>query len=66
MAIPDEAKSIAADEDAAGVFCLQLQTGEQVRARSVVVATGARYRRLDVAGLDGFEILERALLGVAG
>ena len=55
MAIPDEAKSIAADEDAAGVFCLQLQTGEQVRARSVVVATGARYRRLDVAGLDGFE-----------
>ena len=55
MAIPDEAKSIAADEDAAGVFSLQLQTGEQVRARSVVVATGARYRRLDVAGLDGFE-----------
>jgi thioredoxin reductase (NADPH) len=55
MAIPDEATSIAVHEDAAGLFSLQLETGEQVRARTVVVATGARYRRLDVAGLDGFE-----------
>jgi thioredoxin reductase (NADPH) len=55
MAIPDEATSIAALEDAAGEFSLQLQNGERVRARSVVVATGARYRRLDVASLEGFE-----------
>jgi thioredoxin reductase (NADPH) len=55
MAIPDEATSIAAREDAAGLFSLQLQTGEGVRARSVVVATGARYRRPDVASLEGFE-----------
>jgi thioredoxin reductase (NADPH) len=55
MAIPDEAASIAAGEDAAGLFSLQLQTGEGVRARSVVVATGARYRRPDVASLEGFE-----------
>ena len=55
MAIPDEATSIAAREDAAGLFSLRLQTGEEVRARSVVVATGARYRRPDVASLEGFE-----------
>jgi thioredoxin reductase (NADPH) len=55
MAIPDEATSIAAREDAAGLFSLQLQTGEAVHARSVVVATGARYRRPDVASLEGFE-----------
>ena len=55
MAIPDEATSIAAREDAAGLFSLQLQTGEGVHARSVVVATGARYRRPDVASLAGFE-----------
>jgi thioredoxin reductase (NADPH) len=55
MAIPDEAKSIAAQEDADGLFSLDLQTGEQVRARTVVVATGARYRRLNVANLESFE-----------
>jgi thioredoxin reductase (NADPH) len=55
MAIPDEATSLAAGEDAAGLFSLKLQTGEEVRARSVVVATGARYRRPDVASLEGFE-----------
>jgi thioredoxin reductase (NADPH) len=55
MAIPDEATSIAAREDAAAQFSLQLQTGETVSARSVVVATGARYRRPDVASLEGFE-----------
>jgi thioredoxin reductase (NADPH) len=55
MAIPDEATSITAGENASGLFSLKLQTGEEVRARSVVVATGARYRRPDVASLEGFE-----------
>jgi thioredoxin reductase (NADPH) len=32
-----------------------LATGERVKARSVVLATGARYRRLDVDRLDEFE-----------
>jgi thioredoxin reductase (NADPH) len=32
-----------------------LQTGEEVRARAVVIATGARYRRLDIANVDIFE-----------
>jgi thioredoxin reductase (NADPH) len=55
MAIPDEAKSLAAPDGAGGPFTLNLHTGERARARSVVVATGARYRRLDVGNLDAFE-----------
>ena len=54
MAIPDEATSLIAD-GAVGPFILELQIGEQVKARSVVLATGARYRRLDVEDLDAFE-----------
>jgi thioredoxin reductase (NADPH) len=55
MAIPDEATNLAAHNNADGSFTLNLQTAERVRARAVVVATGARYRRLDVANLDAFE-----------
>jgi thioredoxin reductase (NADPH) len=54
MAIPDEATSLTAD-DADGTFTLSLQIGERVKARSVVLASGARYRRLDIANLDAFE-----------
>jgi thioredoxin reductase (NADPH) len=54
IAIPDEATSLAADGPAVP-FTLDLQIGERVRARSVVLATGARYRRLDVENLDAFE-----------
>ena len=54
IAIPDEATNLAADGPA-GPFTLDLQIGERVRARSVVLATGARYRRLDVENLDAFE-----------
>ncbi len=34
---------------------LQLSNGERASARSVVIASGARYRRLGVANLDAFE-----------
>ena len=54
MAIPDEATSLAHD-GALGRFTLNLQIGERVNARAVVIGTGARYRRLDVANLDAFE-----------
>jgi thioredoxin reductase (NADPH) len=54
IAIPDEATNLAADGPAVP-FTLDLQIGERVRARSVVLATGARYRRLDVENLDAFE-----------
>jgi thioredoxin reductase (NADPH) len=55
MAIPDEVTSLAAPDGAAGSFILNLNSGEQARARSIVIATGARYRRLDVANFDAFE-----------
>ena len=53
-AIPDEVGRLEAMPDAAG-FALTLANAEQVRARSVVVASGARYRRLDVQSLASFE-----------
>ena len=44
---------------------LQLCGDERVSARAVVIASGARYRRLDVDNLDAFEGAQRALLGLA-
>jgi thioredoxin reductase (NADPH) len=38
-----------------GAFALALDGGETLRARAVVVASGARYRRPDIARLDRFE-----------
>lgn len=52
MAIPDEATGL---ETVDGIFELRLLNGETVHARSVVIASGARYRRLDVANLEDFE-----------
>jgi thioredoxin reductase (NADPH) len=52
FAIPDEAVKLECGNDPCH---LQLGTGERVQARSVVIATGARYRRLAVARLDEFE-----------
>lgn len=54
MAIPTEAVSLAADV-ADGRFALQLADDGRVSARSVVIASGARYRQLAVANLDEFE-----------
>lgn len=36
-------------------FILELEDGQTLRARSVVVATGARYRRLNIPGYERFE-----------
>ena len=49
MAIPNEAISLGAD--AGGRFTLGLHIGERLRARSVVLAMGVRYRRLDIDNL---------------
>jgi thioredoxin reductase (NADPH) len=54
MAIPDEATSVAQDRPDSP-FVLNLQIGERVSARSLVIATGARYRRLEVKNLEAFE-----------
>jgi thioredoxin reductase (NADPH) len=55
MAIPDEVVALEGVDETEGRFCLKLFGGERISARSVVVASGARYRRLAVAGLEGFE-----------
>ena len=44
---------------------LRLSNDERVRARAIVIASGARYRRLDVENLRAIRGLERALLGIA-
>ena len=38
-----------------GSFCATLDTGQRLRARAVVVATGVQYRRLPIARLAEFE-----------
>jgi thioredoxin reductase (NADPH) len=55
IAIPDEATSLGPDQPGEARFCLTLGNGEKLRARSVVLASGARYRRLPVANLAAFE-----------
>ncbi len=52
VAIPDEAVNLECGNDPCHI---QLATGERVQALAVVIATGARYRRLGVERLDEFE-----------
>ena len=56
MAIPKTVTGLDCPcESSSGMFVLCLAEDERVRARSVVVATGARYRRLGVENLSSFE-----------
>jgi thioredoxin reductase (NADPH) len=56
MAIPDEVQGLQAQAGPdGGRFVLSLTNAERVRARAVVIATGAQYRRLEVDNLAGFE-----------
>jgi thioredoxin reductase (NADPH) len=52
--IPVSAKSLDC-ERRDGFFKLALEGDDEVRARAIVVASGARYRRPDVENLDKFE-----------
>ena len=54
MAIPDEVIDLDADPDRS-CFVLKLSNSERACARSIVIASGARYRRLAVDGLEAFE-----------
>ena len=54
MAIPDEVRTLECDA-AVGLHHLQLAEDERVGARAVVIASGARYRRLDVPDLETYE-----------
>ncbi|MDQ3753029.1 MAG: FAD-dependent oxidoreductase [Actinomycetota bacterium] len=51
-AVPQEAVGLRSYD---GLFRIELLEGGQVAARSVIVATGAHYRRLDVPRLERFE-----------
>jgi thioredoxin reductase (NADPH) len=56
MAIPDEVMGLDPSGDVEnGPFVLKLSNSERAMARSIVIATGARYRRLAVDGLEAFE-----------
>ena len=56
MAIPQEVVRLQCGVDTDGArFQLTLASDERVRARAVVIAGGARYRRPAVADLDAFE-----------
>lgn len=55
LAIPDEVASLACADDGLHRYRLALVSGESAQARTVVIASGARYRRLDVDNLDQFE-----------
>jgi thioredoxin reductase (NADPH) len=52
FAVPAEARSISRDGTQ---YTVQIDNGTSVTATSVVIATGARYRRLDVPRADYFE-----------
>jgi thioredoxin reductase (NADPH) len=52
FSIPDEAVRL---RETNGAFMLDTGDDDHARARSVVIATGARYRRPDIPNLDVFE-----------
>ena len=52
IAVPDEASKLHGE---GGRFVLELANKEEVKTRAVIVASGARYRRLAVANLSEFE-----------
>ena len=52
ISVPAEASALS-EED--GHYIVSLDDGEQVAARTVVIATGVRYRRLDVPRIEEFE-----------
>ncbi|MES1149993.1 MAG: FAD-dependent oxidoreductase [Bradyrhizobium guangdongense] len=53
--IPMTVKSLDCSRSSSGAFSLALDCGDLLRSRSVVVASGARYRRPEIENLDKFE-----------
>jgi len=52
LSVPSEARSLARRD---GHYVVGLHDGSEVEARNVVIATGARYRKLDVPRLEELE-----------
>jgi len=55
MAIPDEVGTLEASPSGEAQWALRLINGERALARAVVIASGARYRRLQLDNLAEFE-----------
>jgi thioredoxin reductase (NADPH) len=55
MAIPEEVVALE-PTDGGATHCLRMANGERVRARTVVIASGAHYRSLAIPNLDAFEM----------
>lgn len=55
VAIPDEVVHLEPDRTNEAGYTLALANGEQIRSRSVIIASGANYRRLGVDNLADFE-----------
>lgn len=55
LAIPVEVRRLHCSDDQGAAHSLELVDGRFIRARSVVVASGARYRRPDIPDLAVFE-----------
>ena len=51
-AIPEEVVQLRVDSPC---FAIETKSDQRVRARAIVIATGARYRRLDIPNLPEFE-----------
>jgi thioredoxin reductase (NADPH) len=52
LAISRRAASIQCD---CSPYCVELEDGQRIATRSIIIATGASYRKLDVANYDKFE-----------
>jgi thioredoxin reductase (NADPH) len=52
FAVPAQATAVAAED---GHYCLHLGDGTSLTGKSMVIASGARYRRLDIPRMDYFE-----------
>jgi thioredoxin reductase (NADPH) len=55
VAIPDEVVRLEPSETNEVGYTLALANGEQIRSRSVIIASGANYRRLGIDNLSDFE-----------
>ena len=47
--------TVAALEKLDDTYCIRLEDGRSLRARAVVIASGAQYRRLPIDGLEAYE-----------
>ena len=53
VSVPAEAAAFEVEGE--GRYAIEVDDGSRVAGRTVVIATGARYRKLQVAGLEDFE-----------